>query len=213
LFFADAGGALVVALCVIAGVLGAMATTGVLSKTALRHEQSTFIMEMPTFRRPRIGQILVRSLLDRTLFVAGRAVSVAAPAGAVLWLLGSTKVLGRLSQILDPVGAVLGMNGIIMLAFLLSLPANELLMPIIMMILTGSSVLTGVEPAGQILMAAGWTMETALCTMIFSVFHWPCATTLLTIRKETGSNAKTAAAFLLPTAVGGILCAMVNLLL
>jgi ferrous iron transport protein B len=213
LFFADAGGALVVALCVIAGVLGAMATTGVLSKTALRHEQSTFIMEMPTFRRPRIGQILVRSLLDRTLFVAGRAVSVAAPAGAVLWLLGNTKVLGRLSQILDPVGAVLGMNGIIMLAFLLSLPANELLMPIIMMILTGNSVLAGVEPTGQMLLAAGWTMETALCTMIFSVFHWPCATTLLTIRKETGSNAKTAAAFLLPTAVGGILCAMVNLLL
>ncbi len=213
LFFADAGGALVVALCVLAGVLGAMMTTGVLSKTALRHEQSAFVMEMPPFRRPRVGQILVRSLLDRTLFVAGRAISVAAPAGAVLWLLGNTKVLGRLSQILDPVGAVLGMNGIIMLAFLLSLPANELLMPIIMMILTGNSVLAGVEPTGQMLLAAGWTMETALCTMIFSVFHWPCATTLLTIRKETGSNAKTAAAFLLPTAVGGILCAIVNLLL
>lgn len=213
LFFADAGGALVVALCVIAGVLGAMLTTGILSKTALRHEKSTFIMELPPFRRPRIGQILVRSLLDRTLFVAGRAVSVAAPAGAGLWLLGNTEILGALAQLLDPVGSILGMNGVILLAFLLSLPANELLMPIIMMILTGSSVLTGVEPTGQMLLAAGWTLETALCTMIFSVFHWPCATTLLTIRKETGSNAKTAAAFLLPTAVGGILCAMVNLLL
>ena len=213
LFFEDAGGALAVALCVIAGVLGAMLTTGVLSKTALRHEQSTFIMELPPFRRPRIGQILVRSLLDRTLFVAGRAVSVAAPAGAVLWLLGNTDILGTLAQILDPLGLALGMNGIILLGFVLSLPANELLMPVIMMILTGSSVLSGVEPTGQMLLAAGWTVETALCTMIFSVFHWPCATTLLTIRKETGSNAKTAAAFLLPTAVGGILCAMVNLLL
>lgn len=212
LFFTGAGGALVVALCVMAGVLGAMLTTGVLSKTALRHEKSTFIMELPPFRRPRIGQILLRSLLDRTLFVAGRAISVAAPAGAVLWLLGNTDILGVLSNLLDPVGMALGMNGVIILAFLLSLPANELLLPIIMMILTGSSVLTGGEPTGQILLAAGWTVETALCTMIFSVFHWPCATTLLTIRKETGSNAKTAAAFLLPTAVGGILCAMVNLL-
>lgn len=213
LFFADAGGALVVALCVIAGVLGAMLTTGVLNKTALRHEASSFLMELPPFRRPRVGQILVRSLLDRTLFVAGRAVSVAAPAGAALWLLGNTDLMGNLAQALDPVGLALGMNGVILLAFILSLPANELLMPIILMILTGSGVLSAGELSGDLLLAAGWTVKTALCTMVFSVFHWPCATTLLTIRKETGSNAKTAAAFLLPTAVGGILCLMLNLLL
>jgi ferrous iron transport protein B len=213
LFFVDAGGALVVALCVIAGVLGAMLTTGILSKTALRHESSSFLMELPPFRRPRIGQILVRSLLDRTLFVAGRAVSVAAPAGAALWLLGKAGIMGQLAQMLDPVGLVLGMNGVILLAFILSLPANELLMPVILMILTGSGVLGSGELTEQLLLAAGWTTKTALCTMIFSVFHWPCATTLLTIRKETGSYAKTAAAFLLPTAVGGILCVMLNLLL
>lgn len=213
LFFADAGGALVVALCVVLGAIGAMATTGVLGKTALRHEQSTFIMELPPFRRPRLGQILVRSLLDRTLFVAGRAVCVAAPAGAVLWLLGNTPLMGWLAGALDPVGLALGMNGVILLAFFLSLPANELLMPVILMVLTGSGVLSNGELSGDILLAAGWTWQTALCTMVFSVFHWPCATTLLTIRKETGSNAKTAAAFLLPTAVGVTLCLMLNLLL
>lgn len=213
LFFADAGGALVVALCVVLGAIGAMATTGVLGKTALRHEQSTFIMELPPFRRPRLGQILVRSLLDRTLFVAGRAVCVAAPAGAVLWLLGNTPLMGWLAGALDPVGLAMGMNGVILLAFFLSLPANELLMPVILMVLTGSGVLSNGELSGDILLAAGWTWQTALCTMVFSVFHWPCATTLLTIRKETGSNAKTAAAFLLPTAVGVTLCLMLNLLL
>jgi ferrous iron transport protein B len=121
--------------------------------------------------------------------------------------------MGQLAQMLDPVGLVLGMNGVILLAFILSLPANELLMPVILMILTGSGVLGSGELTEQLLLAAGWTTKTALCTMIFSVFHWPCATTLLTIRKETGSYAKTAAAFLLPTAVGGILCVMLNLLL
>ena len=213
LFFADAGGALAVALCVVLGALGAMATTGVLSKTALRHEQSTFIMELPPFRRPRLGQILVRSLLDRTLFVAGRAVCVAAPAGAVLWILGKTDLLTWLAGALDPVGLALGMNGMILLAFFLSLPANELLMPVILMMLTGGSVIGSGALSGDLLTAAGWTWQTAWCTMIFSVFHWPCATTLLTIRKETGSNAKTAAAFLLPTAVGCVMCLMMNLLL
>ena len=213
LFFADAGGAFAVALCVVLGALGAMATTGVLSKTALRHEQSTFIMELPPFRRPRLGQILVRSLLDRTLFVAGRAVCVAAPAGAVLWILGKTDLLTWLAGALDPVGLALGMNGMILLAFFLSLPANELLMPVILMMLTGGSVIGSGALSGDLLTAAGWTWQTAWCTMIFSVFHWPCATTLLTIRKETGSNAKTAAAFLLPTAVGCVMCLMMNLLL
>ena len=213
LFFADAGGAFAVALCVVLGALGAMATTGVLSKTALRHEQSTFIMELPPFRRPRLGQILVRSLLDRTLFVAGRAVCVAAPAGAVLWILGKTDLLTWLAGALDPVGLALGMNGMILLAFFLSLPANELLMPVILMMLTGGSVIGSGALSGDLLTAAGWTWQTAWGTMLFSVFHWPCATTLLTIRKETGSNAKTAAAFLLPTAVGCVMCLMMNLLL
>ena len=191
---------LAVAGFVVLGVLGAMAFTGMLHKTALRYESAPFLMELPPFRRPRIGQILVRSLLDRTLKIAVRAIAVAAPAGAVLWLLQYFDVLQVLASGLNGLGLILGMNGVIVLAFMLSLPANELLIPII--ILTAGNH-----------MLESLSFQTVLCTMIFTVFHWPCATTLLTIRKETGSTAKTAAAFLLPTAVGMLLCILVNLLL
>lgn len=210
LFFSGVGGALAVAGCVVLGVLGAMVTTGALSRTALKREHSCFLMEMPPFRRPRIGQIMVRSLVDRTLCVAGRALSVAAPAGAVLWILEQTAMLGRLASLLDPMGTALGMDGVILLAFVLSLPANELLIPVIVMVLTGMG---GSADAGRVLLENGWTWQMAVCTMVFTVFHWPCATTLLTIRKETGSTMKTAAAFILPTAVGCVLCLMLGLLL
>lgn len=210
LFFSGAGGALAVAGCVMLGIFGAMLTTGVLSRTALKQEPSCFLMELPPFRRPRIGQIIVRSLVDRTLCVAGRALSVAAPAGAVLWILEQTAMLSRLASFLNPVGIALGMNGVILLAFVLSLPANELLIPVIVMVL-GSTA--GSADAGQVLLGSGWTWQMAVCTMVFTVFHWPCATTLLTIRKETGSTIKTAAAFVLPTAVGCVLCLMLGLIL
>ncbi len=214
LFFAGTGGALAVAGCVVLGVLGAMATSGVLSKTVLRHEESTFIMEMPPFRRPRVGQILLRSLLDRTLHIAVRALLVAAPAGAVLWLLADTALLGKIAAFLDPLGLTLGMNGAILLGFLFSLPANELLIPVILMVLTGAGSLQGVvSDGGGVLLTAGMTWQMAVCTMVFSVFHWPCATTLMTVYKETKSMKKTAAAFVLPTAVGVVLCVILNLVL
>lgn len=214
LFFGGAGGALAVAGFTVLGVLVAMAASGVLSRTALKHEQSTFLMEMPPLRRPRIGQILVRSLLDRTLHIAGRALKVAAPAGALLWLLAKCSLLGSAAAALDSFGKAMGMNGVILLAFLLSLPANELLIPVILMALTGAVSLQGIGDAGgELLMAAGWTWRTAVCTMLFTVFHWPCATTLLTIRRETGSLKQTAAAFVLPTVMGILLCMMVKLLL
>lgn len=210
LFFSGAGGALAVAVCVIVGVLGAMGTSGVLSKTALRHEPSAFVMEMPPFRKPRFGQILIRSLLDRTLCIGGRALKVAVPAGAVLWLLGNSGLLGSLAAFLHPVGVVLGMSGAILAGFLLSFPANELLIPVILMILTGAQSLHDTVGAGVVLLEAGWTWQTAACTMLFSVFHWPCATALMTVYKETGSMKKTAAAFALPTAVGLIGCFLLN---
>ena len=211
LFFSGAGAALAVAGCVVMGVLGAMAASGVLSKTFLKHKTSTFLMEMPPLRRPRIGQILIRSLLDRTLHIAGRALIVAAPAGALLWWLSDTQLLVEVAQWLEPVGCFLGMNGVILLAFLFSLPANELLLPVIFMVLTGAGSLQGIEEGtGQLFLAAGWTWMTAVCTMVFSVFHWPCATTLLTVHKETGSLKKTAAAFLLPTVIGVIICILLH---
>jgi ferrous iron transport protein B len=155
----------------------------------------------------------VRSLLDRTLFTAGRALLVAAPAGGILWILGNTSVLKIAASILEPIGTILGMNGVILLGFLFALPANELLIPVILMVLTGAGSLRTVGgDVAPVLMEAGWTWQTAVCTMVFTLFHWPCSTTLLTIYKETGSKRKTAAAFFLPTAVGIFLCAALNLI-
>ena len=213
LFFPDAGAALVVAACVALGVVGAMAVSGALNKTVLRSRTSAFVMEIPPFRRPRLGQILVRSLLDRTLFVAGRALSVAAPAGAILWILSNTNLLGVVSGFLDPVGVLLGMNGVILLGFVLSLPANELLIPVILMTLTQTQSLQAAAGLGETMLLETMTWQMAVCTMVFTLFHWPCSTTLMTVYRETNSAKKTAAAFLLPTAVGCILCLMLNLLL
>jgi ferrous iron transport protein B len=164
-------------------------------------------------RRPRIGQILVRSLLDRTLKIAGRALTVAAPAGIILWTLAQLGWLQTFGDLLNPLGVALGMNGVILLGFVLSLPANELLIPVILMTMTGATTLqgTGAEDIARLL--TGWSMETLICTMIFTLFHWPCATTILTIYKETGDHKKTAAAVLLPTAVGAMLCICLHVLL
>ena len=212
LFFSGLAAAAGVAGGIVMGMLGAMVVSGVLSKTLLRHEQSVFLMEMPPFRRPRITQILVRSLLDRTLEMGKRAIKVALPAGAVLWLMAVTGALIKCADLLDPLGRILGMNGVILVAFLFSLPANELFVPVALMLLTGAASLNGVTGIGDLLVQQ-MTWKMAVCTMVFTVFHWPCATTLMTVWHETRCIKKTAAAFLLPTAVGVALCMMLNLLL
>lgn len=199
--------------CVVIGVLGAMLTSGVLSKTALKHTCSHFLMEIPPLRRPRIGQILVRSLLDRTLLIAGRALKVAAPAGMLLWIFAQLGWLQILANFLDPIGILMGMNGIILLGFILSLPANELLVPVILMTMTGAGSLQGIGAGNATEMLSGWSTEMLICTMIFTIFHWPCGTTILTVYKETNSHKKTAAAVLLPTAVGAIVCILLHFLL
>ena len=210
LFFPGAGGALLVAACVALGAAGAVVTSGLLT----RKSGSTFLMEIPPLRRPRLGQILIRSILDRTIYIAGRALAVAAPAGGILWLLANTSLLSTAAAFLDWPGRLLGMNGVILLAFILSLPANELLIPVIFMAVTGAGSLQGVSGfGGQLLLDAGWSWQMAVCTMVFTLFHWPCATTLLTIRRETGSIRKTLEAFLLPTMVGVGICAVLKLLI
>lgn len=212
--FPKGGATLAVAACVALGAVGAMAVSGVLHKTVLRSHSSSFIMEMPPFRRPRLGKILVRSLLDRTLFTAGRALTVAAPAGAVLWIFANTGILGTAATFLELPGQLMGMNGVILLAFILSIPANELTIPIILMTLTKADSLQRVASMGAGALLSGvLTWQMAVCMMVFTLFHWPCSTTLLTIHRETGSIKKTAAAFLLPTAVGCILCIGLHLLL
>lgn len=211
LFLPATIGAVGVALCVVMGVLGAMAASGALSKTALRHEQSFFLMELPPLRRPRLAAMLIRALWDRTLGIALRALQVAAPAGAVLWLLSRGEVLPWLARALNPIGDILGMNGILLLAFILSFPANELLIPTVAMILSAGGAQYGGDSAA-VLLGAGVTPLMTLCTAAFTVFHWPCGTTLLTIYKETGKLRYTIGAVLLPTVMGIILCMLINLL-
>lgn len=195
-------------------------STKLLSMTLLKGESSAFVLELPPYRRPELGKVIVRSVMDRTLFVLGRAAAVAAPAGAVLWLLanigiGGENVLALLSRDLEPLGRLLGMDGAILLAFILGFPANEIVLPIAVMIysmsgsLTELGELTALRP---LLEGQGWTAITALCVMLFSLCHWPCSTTLLTIKKETGSFKWTALSALLPTALGVALCMAVSAL-
>lgn len=210
LYFGSAGGALAVAGAVTLGMLGAMAVTWFLNKTFLRRcpREGVFLMELPPLRRPQLRNVLITSLVDRTLHVAGRALSVAAPAGALLWLLSNTQGLRWLCDFLEPLGRWLGMNGPLLAGFLLSFPANELFLPVLLMSLGNAAG----DPA-LLLPEAGMTWAMGLCVMVFTLFHWPCATTLLTVRKETGSLKKTAAAALLPTAVGVLLCRLLTLVL
>lgn len=211
LFLGGVWASLGVAGCVVLGVFGAMAASGVLSKTVCKHAQSVFLMEIPPFRKPRFGQILIRSVLDRTLHISLRALKVAAPAGGVLWLLGNTPAFGKIVAFLDPIGGLFGMNGAILLAFLFCLPANELFVPVVLMAVTGVASLQSIQLVDtNILLSSGWTWQTAVCTMIFTLFHWPCATTIMTVYRETHSKKQTAAAILLPTAVGLLICFALN---
>lgn len=187
-----------------------------LSRTLLKGMPSAFVLELPPFRRPQIGQVLVRSLLDRTIFVLGRAITAAAPAGAVIWLLqripvGDSTLLTQIAMFLEPLGGLMGLSGPILMAFLLGLPANEIVLPILLMFYSQSGMLVeGGSQTGAMLAANGWTWTTAVCAILFSLNHFPCATTLLTIRKETGSRKWTVISFLLPTVIGICLCAVVH---
>lgn len=191
-----------------------------LSKTLLKGIPSAFVLELPPYRRPKVGDVIVRSVLDRTIFVLGRAVTVAIPAGAIIWLCQNVEVGGHtllygLTTLLEPLGSLMGLSGVILAAFLLGIPANEIVLPILLMVYSQSGMLVeaeGISQAGAILAANGWTWVTAACAILFSLNHFPCATTLLTIRKETGSWLWTGVSFLLPTAVGIFLCIMVNLI-
>lgn len=192
-----------------------------LSRTLLKGQASPLILELPPFRRPAVGQVLVRSLLDRTLFVLARAIKVAAPAGLLIWCLGNIHWGGQslmtlLSDFLDPVGKILGMDGVILLAFILGLPAGEIVLPLILMGYTGGGVLqaaSGTADIATILTANGWTVQTVVCVLLFCLMHWPCSTTLITIQKESGSWRWSALAAVLPTLFGVVSCLLVNLIL
>ena len=225
IFFVGGGGGLTTSAGAAAMLLGVLVlgvgmtllVSRLLSATVLRGLPSSFALELPPYRRPRVGQVVVRSVLDRTLFVLGRAVAVAAPAGLVIWLcanvaVGETTILAHITGALDPLGRLMGLDGVILMAFLLGWPANEIVMPIMLMayLAQGTLVEMGdLDSVGQLLRAQGWTPLTAVCTMLFSLFHWPCSTTCLTIAKETGSVKWTALAIAVPTLAGMVLCIFV----
>ena len=186
----------------------------VLSVTILKGEQSGFVLELPPYRKPQILKTIVRSLLDRTLFVLGRAVAVAAPAGAIIWILANVHIsdvslLKYCTDFLDPFGRFIGVDGVIIMAFILGFPANETVIPIIIMSYMASGTLvdySSYDQLFQLLSMNGWTITTAVCTIILCILHYPCSTTCLTIKKETGSLKWTLVSMALPTAMGIVLC-------
>lgn len=199
---------------ILLGIGMTFAATWLLSVTLLKGIPSSFTLELPPYRMPQVGTILIRSIFDRTLFVLGRAAAVAAPAGILIWLMANiiiqdTSLLNHCASFLDPFAKLMGLDGVILIAFFLGFPANEIVMPIILMAYLAQGSM--MEPESLTAMKAlltshGWTWTTAASTMLFSLMHWPCSTTLLTIHKETGNLRWTGLAVLLPTAAGIICC-------
>lgn len=202
---------------IVLGIAMTFWVSRLLSKTILKGIPSSFTLELPPYRRPQIGKVIVRSLLDRTIFVLGRAVVVAAPAGAILWIManvtvGDATLLAHCSNFLDPFGHLIGMDGTILLAFILGWPANEIVVPIIIMAYMCSNSIMEFESLLELktlLVDHGWTWLTAICTMLFCLMHWPCSTTCFTIKKESKSWKWTIISFLTPTLIGMACCFVV----
>lgn len=219
-FFAGsaAGGALLLTGVIAASVGLTLLMSRILSATVLRGEAVSFALELPPYRMPQIGRVIVRSVRDRTLFVLARAAAVAAPAGVLIWILANvqienTAILSHITAFLDPAARVFGIDGVILLAFILGFPANELVMPLIVMgYLSSGTIASGVDFASfrALLLANGWTVQTALCTLVLTVAHAPCSTTCLTILRETRSTKWTLAAVLIPAGIGLALCILIH---
>ena len=199
---------------IVIGVIVTLVVSKILSKTILKGMPSSFMLELPPYRTPQFGKILVRSIFDRTLFVLGRAVSIAIPAGIIIWLFANINISGislltHVANFLDPFAKLMGLDGYILTAFILALPANEIVLPIILMSYTAGGSLMQIDDLSNIsniLISNGWTILTAINVMLFCLMHFPCSTTLSTIKKESGSLKWTALAFLIPTFLGIITC-------
>ncbi|MEL7608530.1 MAG: ferrous iron transport protein B [Bacillota bacterium] len=212
--FSSALSAVLLTAVIVLGVGMTFAVTKLLSKTMLKGVPSSFTLELPPYRKPQVWKVITRSIFDRTLFVLGRAVAIAAPAGLIIWLMANVMIhdvslLSHCAAFLDPFAKLLGLDGVILIAFILGFPANEIVVPIIIMayMAKGSILeLESLDAMKQLFVENGWTWITAVSTMLFSLMHWPCSTTLITIKKETGSVKWTALAFIIPTAIGMAVC-------
>ena len=204
---------------IILGIIMTLVISKILSKTILKGMPSSFVLELPPYRKPQFLKVLVRSIFDRTIFILGRAIAVAAPAGLVIWLFANIGIQGEslltiIANFLDPLANLMGLDGYILTAFILGIPANEIVLPIILMCYMQGTSLVNMEDTfviGEILRQNGWTILTAINVMLFTLFHFPCATTLLTIKKETGSWKWSAISFLIPTVCGIVLCMLTTL--
>lgn len=209
---------LVVLGIIIFGIIMTLIISNILSKTILKGERTSFVLELPPYRKPQILKVITRSIFDKTIFVLGRAVAIAAPAGIVIWLMSNITIadinlLTYVANFLEPLGRLMGLDGYILTAFILGLPANEIVLPIILMSYLSNGELIDIENIaniGEILLQNGWTILTAINVMIFSLLHFPCSTTLITIKKETGSMKWTLLAFLIPTIYGIAVCMITN---
>ena len=206
--------AITVTMVIILGVFMTLLVSKILSKTILKGVPSNFILELPPYRKPQIGKVIVRSILDRTLYVLGRAIAIAAPAGVVIWIfsnimIGDSSILSICANFLNPFANAIGVDGYILMAFILGLPANEIVMPIIIMSYLRATTMIELDSLvelKELLVANGWTMLTAINVMILCLMHYPCGTTLWTIKKETKSLKLTALGFLIPTMAGIVVC-------
>ncbi len=208
-----------VLIVILLGISFSFLVSKILSRTLLKGESEGFILELPPYRKPRVGSIIVRSIFDRTLFVLGRAVLSALPAGVIIWLLANIDVNGfsmlyYIASFFDPLARIMGLDGYILTAFIFGIPANEIVLPILLMMYMNKGELVNLEDMvemGMILRNNGWTILTAINVMIFTILHFPCMTTLLTIKKETGSNKWTFISFIIPTVCGIIVCTFTNI--
>lgn len=212
---------LILTIVILLGIFMTFITSNVLSKTILKGMPSSFTLELPPYRKPQYLKVIFRSIIDKTLKVLVRALIVAFPAGIIIWIfsnidINGISILNHCTNFLDPFGNLIGLDGTILMAFILGFPANEIVIPIILMGYLGSNVVSdfgNIYELKEIFVNNGWTIKTAICTIIFSLMHFPCSTTLLTIKKETNSNKWTLLAFVLPTIIGIILCFIINTIL
>ncbi|MGI6413168.1 MAG: nucleoside recognition domain-containing protein [Syntrophomonadaceae bacterium] len=200
---------------ILTGITVTLVVSYILSKTLLKGMPSFFALELPPYRKPLVGRIIIRSIFDRTIFVLGRALLVASPVGGIIWVLansyiGEANLLTIAATYLDPAGRIIGMDGIILMAFILALPANEIVLPLIIMGYTSMGIMTHIgsitELATLLVEDQGWTWITAVSVMLFSLLHYPCGTTLITINKETHSIKWTIMAFLIPLSIALAVC-------
>ena len=209
---------LILIIVILIGIFMTLFISKILSKTILKGMPSSFTLELPPYRKPQIWQVIVRSVLDRSIFVLGRAVSVASPAGLIIWLMANIDVngvslLNHCAEFLDPFASLIGLDGVILMGFILGFPANEIVLPIILMAYMATGQITEINDLTvlkELLIDNGWTFVTAICFMLFSLIHFPCSTTCLTIRKESKSWKWTTMAILIPTITGLILCFIVS---